>query len=279
MKKNNLIKKGLVVAVILLFFSVSVIPSTGDRVSFDDTTPPVTTCTLDPPEPDGDNGWYISNVTVTLNATDDLSGVNVTYYRINNGTLETYTEPFKVKADGIHLVEFYSVDNAGNKEEVKSAELYIDQTKPEIVLHWEAFEDGDIWYLSCEPECSDAMSGINRVEYYVNDELKSTVDTEPYYWIWEYSYFYSVVGLIRNPEITDEYVRFYAMIVIISEFHPDICAYVYDNAGNWDYDCLGKPLSPVDINPGIYLFQNLTLPNDYGGYVGRFFIFANFYEF
>ena len=270
-------KKLLVVGVIVLFLGLAFAPSTGITTFNDDTTPPVTTISFDPPEPDGDNGWYVSDVEVTLNATDDMSGVNVTYYRINNGTLETYIEPFIVKADGMYLVEFYSVDNAGNEEEAKPSELNIDQTKPEIAPYcWEAFEDGGIWYVSCEPECSDAMSGINRVEYYVNDELKSTVDTEPYYWIWEYSYFYGVVGLIRNPEITDEYVRFYAMIVIISEFHPDICAYVYDNAGNWDYDCLGKPLSPVDINPGIYLFQNLTLPNNYEGYIGRFLIRATF---
>jgi len=43
MEQNNLIKKEVVVAVILLFISVSVIPSTGNIVSFDDNIPPVTT--------------------------------------------------------------------------------------------------------------------------------------------------------------------------------------------------------------------------------------------
>ncbi|MBA7636884.1 hypothetical protein ES703_44512 [subsurface metagenome] len=80
MEGNNLIKEGLVVAVILLFVSVSVVPSTGNRISFDDITPPVTTCTLNPPEPNGNNSWYVSDVEVTLNATDDMSGVNTTYW-------------------------------------------------------------------------------------------------------------------------------------------------------------------------------------------------------
>ena len=88
---NNSIKKGVVVAVILLFISVSVIPSTGNRVSFDDITPPVTTCTLDPPEPNGNNSWYVSDVEVTLNATDDMSGVNVTQFRVDWGNIWTYT--------------------------------------------------------------------------------------------------------------------------------------------------------------------------------------------
>ena len=73
-----MMKKCITLAVTLLFFGTIIIPISGIGVFFDDITPPVTTCTLDPDTPDGDNGWYVSNVTVTLKATDDMSGVNAT---------------------------------------------------------------------------------------------------------------------------------------------------------------------------------------------------------
>ena len=47
------IKNGLVVGVILLFIGVAVQPSIG-LSNNNDTTPPVTTHTLNPPEPDGE---------------------------------------------------------------------------------------------------------------------------------------------------------------------------------------------------------------------------------
>jgi len=137
--------------------------------------PPVTTISFDPPEPDGCNGWYVSNVTVTLNATDQ-DGVNATYYRINNGTWETYTEPFVISEDGDDiLIEYYSVDIDGNIEDVKSSELDIDQTPPEISFEWSIFEDGEIIYIKFSIGGFDATGGMNRIEFFINDELHEIV--------------------------------------------------------------------------------------------------------
>jgi hypothetical protein len=83
-----------------------------------DTTPPVTTCLLDG-EMNGD--IYISDVTVTLTATDDHSGVDYTMFKLDSGVWTTFTAPFVVSADGVHTVLFYSVDNAGNIEAEKSS--------------------------------------------------------------------------------------------------------------------------------------------------------------
>ena len=59
-------RKWLAIGIILLFVVIPANPITGFSHNRDDTTPPVTICTLYPPEPDGQNGWYINNVTVTL---------------------------------------------------------------------------------------------------------------------------------------------------------------------------------------------------------------------
>ncbi|MFC1700301.1 hypothetical protein ACFLZ4_01495 [Patescibacteria group bacterium] len=49
------------------------------------STPPVTTLTKDPSSPDGNNDWYVSPVTYTLDATDLESGVKEINYRIDGG--------------------------------------------------------------------------------------------------------------------------------------------------------------------------------------------------
>ena len=173
--------------------SKSVLPSTGSIVAekyvstdnqicksnsrYDnDTTPPVTTISFDPPYPDGLNGWYVSNVTVTLNATDDMSGVNTTYYSINSEPWEVYDEPFLLHEDGLYYIVYLSVDNAGNMEFPKLSHLKLDQTSPDIEeVEWELYgiPFPDICKFTCI--AVDETSGMNRVELYIYDALQGII--------------------------------------------------------------------------------------------------------
>ena len=98
-----------------------------------DTTPPTTTHALDPVEPDGDEGWYVSPVEVTLEATDNAggSGVDTTEYRFAGDEEWTeYTAPFTVDEEGSHTIEYRSTDNEGNTETPKSVSVKVDGTDP-----------------------------------------------------------------------------------------------------------------------------------------------------
>ncbi|MFW6120720.1 MAG: OmpL47-type beta-barrel domain-containing protein [Petrotogales bacterium] len=154
----------------------------------DDTTPPVTTCIFNPSEPDGDNGWYVSSVEITLEATDDLSGVDYIKYLLDDKDWKIYTNPIKVKSDGHHRITYYAVDKAGNVEEPNEVLRFkLDETVPKIEKFiYEAYEEGGKWYVTFTVQCSDAMSGMDRVEFYVNDELMITDSEEPYEWTIEW---------------------------------------------------------------------------------------------
>jgi len=89
-----------------------------------DTIPPVTTCAL---AGEMESGIYVSNVTVTLTATDNGSGVDYTKYKLDVGAWMTYTAPFMVSEDGNHTVLFYSVDRNGNTEQQKICVFTIQQ--------------------------------------------------------------------------------------------------------------------------------------------------------
>jgi hypothetical protein len=99
-------------------------PTPGDQIagyficniSVEDTTPPETTCNITGTNP----------VTITLTATDDMSGVNYTMYKLDTGAWTKYTAPIIVTAVGDHIVYFYSVDLAGNIETEKNASFTVE---------------------------------------------------------------------------------------------------------------------------------------------------------
>jgi hypothetical protein len=93
-----------------------------------DKTAPATSASL--PAPDGLNGWYVSNPTITLTGADALSSVTQTVYRLDGGSWNAYVQPFTVKGDGVHGLEFKSEDAAGNREAAKSVMIKVDGTPP-----------------------------------------------------------------------------------------------------------------------------------------------------
>ena len=96
-----------------------------------DMSAPVTSAVLSP-LPNG-AGWNRVAVTVTLSATDDVSGVDKTWYRLGDaGVYSIYDAAAQavVSGNGVTNVWFYSRDAAGNVETAKSLAVRIDTTRP-----------------------------------------------------------------------------------------------------------------------------------------------------
>ena len=60
-----------------------------------------------------------------LSATDDASGVASRWYSLDGGDLVLYSIPFFLE-EGTHTLEFYSVDNLGNKENNHTLQLNVE---------------------------------------------------------------------------------------------------------------------------------------------------------
>ncbi len=91
-----------------------------------DDISPTTTLTITGTE--GTNGWYTSDVTVTLTATDNEggSGIASTEYSLDNGTTWTpYTDPIVFDTVGEYTLLYRSTDNVGNTEADQSETLII----------------------------------------------------------------------------------------------------------------------------------------------------------
>ena len=89
--------------------TVTVTDNAGNAATF---TSPAVNIDLTAPVTTGTTG----GATVTLTATDNLSGVAATFYKIDSGSQTTYTAPFTVTGVGTHIVAYSSTDKAGNTE-------------------------------------------------------------------------------------------------------------------------------------------------------------------
>ena len=83
-----------------------------------DAVKPVTTGTLTGRK--NSAGAYLGQATVTLAATDDLSGIEGTSYSADGAPAQVYTNLLTVSAPGQHTVTFFSTDVAGNKEAART---------------------------------------------------------------------------------------------------------------------------------------------------------------
>ncbi|HUV56648.1 MAG TPA: S8 family peptidase [Dehalococcoidales bacterium] len=150
----------------------------------------------------GDYDWYVSDVEVTLTATDDGgSGVAETQYSLDSGeTWNTYTSPFTITTEGSSfLVLARSWDSAGNDEGPPDfAQFKIDKTPPAVTETVDPtlinrMKKGNMVPVDYSGTAEDSLSGLpyagtNTVlidEYGVWDqdlgrELSGTVSVEAY---------------------------------------------------------------------------------------------------
>ena len=71
-------------------------------------------------------GVYQDSATVTLTATDALSGVGSTTYTVDGGPATPYSGPITVDTGGAHTVTYWSADRLANTEATKVVSFTID---------------------------------------------------------------------------------------------------------------------------------------------------------
>ncbi|WP_169089306.1 LamG-like jellyroll fold domain-containing protein [Paenibacillus sp. PL91] len=79
------------------------------------------------------SGWVNQDITVSLSASDNGSGVANTYYTVDDGAEQTGTSVVLLE-EGVHKLVYWSVDKAGNVEVAQSLEVKIDLTSPVVKI-------------------------------------------------------------------------------------------------------------------------------------------------
>jgi parallel beta-helix repeat protein len=113
---------------------------------------------------EGEDGWFVSEATVELEASGDYE-IDHTDYRVDVSDWQIYTGFVLISEDGVHTVEFHSEDILGNVEDVDSVEVRIDCSAPTL----EMITEDDSLFNSSDVDiswtCADPCSGIDQVEY------------------------------------------------------------------------------------------------------------------
>ena len=158
--------------------------------------------------------WHTTDVNLTLNATDEASGIHEILYSIDGGEWISFMDSsveIRISENGTHTISFYSTDNAGNQEAMRSITIRVDASAPfsnasplPTRKNTLTFE---IYYTA-----SDSVSGISSVE------LWYSVDGASYQLFGSFAS--SPIGFVAPRE--GEYAFF-------------TCA--WDNAGNRELVC------------------------------------------
>lgn len=149
-------------------------------------------------------GWHDHAVTARLTADDALSGIAVLSYMMDGSSPEvSYTgnAELLVSTEGIHRIEYSSLDNAGNIEQPKMSLVKLDLTAPEISI----ISPGQRSYLH---------SDIIAIDFSGTDALSGI---------------FSITGNIKGTPVTGS--RKFDMLNLIPGVH-EFESIAVDNAGN-----------------------------------------------
>jgi len=116
-----------------------------------DLTPPVTVASTDPASNSG--GWSDAPVAVSLAATDALSGVAQTQYSLDGSPWTNYAAgmPLAIGAEGRHVVQYRSIDKAGNSEAAHALDVNVDLTPPVTQDTVSGTQGGNGWFKAGSP--------------------------------------------------------------------------------------------------------------------------------
>ncbi len=162
-----------------------------------DILSPKTSVSIGEPKYNVTGSTYItSNTPITLSAVDDLVeigdgiglGVEITKYKIDSEEWKVFAGTITLSAEGIHTLNYKSVDIVGNTEEIKSIELKIDNTSPDSLLISGSpiYKNTGNIYVSSEtvhkltssdPVLNEVTSGVDYVSYHIDSGAPVTVES------------------------------------------------------------------------------------------------------
>lgn len=277
-----MVKKGIALIVIFLFVGMIISPTYGYLIKINKNPSYGVTIEFNPPEPDGDNGWYKTYVEVYFMG-DNGTIIDHIEIRIDGGSWQTVSgSSVTLWLEGNCTYDFCAIDTDSKQWCFGPYEIKIDTTPPLADdIAWNPYKKCGWWYLNLMAHATDETSGMDRVEFYIENKHNKTSFSEgPDYvftvkwtkkvfykmlWFFHYdkagnevsvNFSFNVpgppptkdlIGIISNREIKEGNVSFFAIIV----------------------------LEPFSFYP--FILRNMTLPNDYSGYIGRFFVCARFY--
>ena len=110
----------------------------------------------------GANGWWLGNVSATLEA-EDASNLASILYRLDGGAETEFLAPFGIAGEGVHNVTWHGVSVGGLVEEDKSSLVRIDLTDPTLSVTLNGTAGLDGWYVGPVQAGLAALDGASGI--------------------------------------------------------------------------------------------------------------------
>ncbi|UXP33583.1 Ig-like domain-containing protein [Reichenbachiella agarivorans] len=144
-----------------------------------DSNPPVTSVSYTGAQKfKGADGvqYYGKNLSLSAVASDKHSGVQKTFYSIDNAPFAVYSDSIPLNTDKKFDVKVYSADNTGNVEAIQMFDFVVDMKSPVSEYSVHNDRSGMIFsprtYLKIKS--TDLGSGISKVVYQIDDQAEKT---------------------------------------------------------------------------------------------------------
>jgi hypothetical protein len=115
--------------------------------------------------------YFGGGIEIIITAVDALSGVDKIYYSINNENYKPYSGRISITNEGEYTLKYYSVDNVGNVEEMKTESFIIDITYPQTEYEIDGMTNEN--YISPDAriilKSTDSLSGVKDIFYQINN--------------------------------------------------------------------------------------------------------------
>lgn len=124
-----------------------------------------------------------------FNTEDSISGLKTTYYKFDDGALQTYDGkniPFMALAEGKHTLYYYSTDNVNNQENTRKFDFFLDKSSPLMAtdILGDRYIANNIIYFSGKTKLKltaiDNKSGVKDVKYSIDNQPFVSY-TNPFY--------------------------------------------------------------------------------------------------
>lgn len=176
-----------------------------------DSKPPVTILDFDKQKEIQNKGVHLVPDSIVLNlmAKDELSGVENTYISIDSGAYIPM-QHVKLEKEKSYFIQYFSVDNTGNVENVKSSRFAVDKTPPvsSLEIKGEKYQDIINGRALLTLQATDNISGVKHIYYSIDDsvfKVYSLPISTSMISQGEHTIFYYSVDLVGNQEMVHVY--------------------------------------------------------------------------
>lgn len=128
----------------------------------------------------GENNWYTNDVEIKINSNNSEDIIDKTTYMVQGTDQVAETEvkdgeTFKITKDGTWIITAYNYNKAGSRIESEELTIQRDSTDPNMSKI--SAKDINVDSFVLVGEGSDETSGVITYEFYLDNELISTVNT------------------------------------------------------------------------------------------------------